>query len=577
MRATSSCGPRTEWFLSLRAVHVPGILNIAADFLSRQKLRSGEWMLNRQTVTLIWEVFGKAEVDLFASQESTQCPLWFSLSPPAPLGIDAFAHPWPMRKLYAFPPIKLIQAVLVQSEGERSPPPSGSSILAIPAVVSRTDPSAGILPLGDSGQGRPAFPTSGQDMVSSPRHLEAVRLAYQRPLALGFDLPTDVQETIASARAPSTRRLYSSKWRVFKAWCLKPARYPRVPSWDLSVVLEGLTEAPFEPLESAPERILTLKVALLLALSSLKCIGDLQALSISESCLDFAPGLVKVTLRPRSGYVPKVLSTAFRSQVINLNAFHPPPFASDEDRKLNLLCPVRSLKLYVDRSGGWRKSNQRLVCFGAGRRGLAASKQRISHWVTDAISLAYEVRGLPSPLSIRAHSTRSVASSQAFFRRALLEDICVAAGSSLIVSLVLVLLVLIIAGLLFLFLCKKRQSRGGDSSSQTGPGKHEVVSHTGCDYEEIKDTHKQLPTNPSDSSDTVYATAQLPTSPSDSSYCVYATVEKGTGDFKRCITSDEDLNYAVVNFHKKSHCPDSVSFRNNQDYSEYAAVNHLSA
>ncbi len=34
-------------FLSLRAVHVPGVLNLAADFLSRQKLRSREWMLNR--------------------------------------------------------------------------------------------------------------------------------------------------------------------------------------------------------------------------------------------------------------------------------------------------------------------------------------------------------------------------------------------------------------------------------------------------------------------------------------------------------------------------------------------------
>ncbi|XDV16583.1 hypothetical protein PO909_016234, partial [Leuciscus waleckii] len=139
-------------------------------------------------------------------------------------------------------------------------------------------------------------------------------------------------------------------------------------------------------------------------------------------------------------------------------------------------------------------------------------------------------------------------------------------GSSLIVPLVLVLLSLIIAGLLLLFLCKKYQSQGGDSSSQTGPGKHEVVSHTGCDCENIKDTHKQLPTNPSDSSDTVYATAQLPTSPSVSSNCVYTTVEKGTGDSQRCITSAEDLNYTVVNFHKKSDCPDSVSFRNNQDY-----------
>ncbi len=57
-------------FLSLRAVHVLGVLNLAADFLSRQKLEPGEWMLNRQTVSQIWDLFGKAEVDLFASNKS---------------------------------------------------------------------------------------------------------------------------------------------------------------------------------------------------------------------------------------------------------------------------------------------------------------------------------------------------------------------------------------------------------------------------------------------------------------------------------------------------------------------------
>ncbi len=188
--------------------------------------------------------------------------------------------------------------------------------------------------------------------------------------------------------------------------------------------------APFEPLESASDRILTLKVVLLLALTSLKRVGDLQAFSVSETCMDFAPGLVKVTLRPRPGYIPKVLSTSFRSQVVTLHSFHPPPFASSEDERLHMLCPVRALKLYVDRSKVWRKSPQLLICFGAGRRGLATSKQRISHWVRDAISLAYEARELPSPLSLRAHSTRGVASSQALFRGVPLEDICVAAGWS---------------------------------------------------------------------------------------------------------------------------------------------------
>ncbi len=359
-----------------------------------------------------------------------------------------------------------------QSKGEQCPSPSHSPILALPDLVLGTKFPLVSAPLGDSDQTGLAVPASGQDLASSTWALEVVGMAHTRPRAVMNNLPVEVQETIASARAPATRKLYSSKWGVFESWCLaraidpvncpvgpvleflqerltagaadttlrvyvaaiaarreldeiplgrhrmvsafmrgvrrlRPTRPTAVPSLDLSVVLEGLVTATFEPLESAQERILTLKVTLLLPLTSLKRVGDLQALSVSEMCMDFAPGLVKVTLRPRPGYIPKVLSTSFRSQVVTLHFFHPPPFASSEDEKLHMLCPVRALKLYVDRSKIWRKSSQLLVCFGAGRRGLATSKQRISHWVRDAISLAYEARNLPSPLSLRAHSTRA--------------------------------------------------------------------------------------------------------------------------------------------------------------------------
>ncbi len=380
----------------------------------------------------------------------------------------------------------------MQSEGERCPSPSHSPILALPDLVLGVNSPLVSASLGDSDQAGLTVPASGQDLASSAGALEVVGMAHTGPRAVIDSLPAKVQETIASARAPATRKLYSSKWGVFESWCLtraidpvncpvgpvleflqerltagaaattlrvyvaaiaarreldeiplgrhrmvsafmrgarrlRPVRPTAVPSWDLSVVLEGLVTAPFEPLESASDRILTLKVVLLLALTSLKRVGDLQAFSVSETCMDFAPGLVKVTLRPRPGYIPKVLSTSFRSQVVTLHSFHPPPFASSEDERLHLLCPVRALKLYVDRSKVWRKSPQ---LFGAGRRGLATSKQRISHWVREAISLAYEARNLPSSLSLRAHSTRGVASSQALFRGVPLEDICVAAGWS---------------------------------------------------------------------------------------------------------------------------------------------------
>ncbi|KAL0187925.1 hypothetical protein M9458_015024, partial [Cirrhinus mrigala] len=79
---------------SLRAVHVPGELNCAADALSQQLTHPGEWRLHPQVVQLISSQFGRAQVDLFASPESSHCLLFYSLTD-APLGRDTLAHSWP--------------------------------------------------------------------------------------------------------------------------------------------------------------------------------------------------------------------------------------------------------------------------------------------------------------------------------------------------------------------------------------------------------------------------------------------------------------------------------------------------
>ncbi len=74
--------------------------------LSRSNVPSEEWRLNPQTVQKIWEVFGKAEVDLFTSKDNSHCAIYFSKSE------DALAHYWPNLLLYAFPPIALIPQVI---------------------------------------------------------------------------------------------------------------------------------------------------------------------------------------------------------------------------------------------------------------------------------------------------------------------------------------------------------------------------------------------------------------------------------------------------------------------------------
>ena len=92
--------------LSLKAAHVPGHLNVGPDRLSRNNVPAGEWSLHPQTVQLLWETFGRAQVDLFASHENAHCPKFFSKSK------DALAHVWPRCPLYAFPPVSLLPQVL---------------------------------------------------------------------------------------------------------------------------------------------------------------------------------------------------------------------------------------------------------------------------------------------------------------------------------------------------------------------------------------------------------------------------------------------------------------------------------
>ncbi len=335
-----------------------------------------------------------------------------------------------------------------------------------------------------------AVPATAVGQARASPHMEPPCVAPGRDAADLSGLPPAVVETIIQARAPSTRQTYALKWSLFATWCtsrredprrctigvvlsflqerlerrlspstlkvyvaaiaahhdavdgrslgkhdlivrflkgarrMNPSRPPLVPSWDLSIVLAGLQRGPFEPLDSVELKFLSLKTALLTALTSIKRVGDLQAFSVSEECLVFGPVYSHVVLRPRPGYVPKVPTTPFRDQVVNLQALP----SEEADPALALLCPVRALRIYVTRTQSVRSSEQLFVCHGGQQKGKAVSKQRLAHWIVEAVALAYQSQGEPCPLGVRAHSTRSVASSHALAHGASLADICRAAG-----------------------------------------------------------------------------------------------------------------------------------------------------
>ncbi|KAL0193781.1 hypothetical protein M9458_012077, partial [Cirrhinus mrigala] len=372
------------------------LANRMAKSLSRQVSLGGEWRLHPESVQLIWDRFGQAQVDLFASAESTHCQLWYGLTE-APLGIDALAHSWSRDRLkYAFPPVSLI-ALSVQSQGGQGTDSLGSPLLAQQNLVLGPGASGINSSLAHSSEEGPPFSWEGHNLAPTPRSLEPPPMVPGRDQEDFRDLSLSVVNTFLQARAPSTRLLYDLKWRIFVNSC--SSRGKDLRRCDIESVLSflqggldrhlsastlkvhvaaisanhdlvggrsvgkhdlGLQQDPFEPLQSVELDALSLKTALLTALTSVKRVGDLQALSLNSSCLEFGLADSHVVLRPLPGYVPKVPITPFR------------------DRR-------------------------------------------------DAIRTAYQARGLPCPLGVRAHLTRGVAASAALANGASLTDICGAA------------------------------------------------------------------------------------------------------------------------------------------------------
>ncbi|XP_052006407.1 uncharacterized protein LOC127660311 [Xyrauchen texanus] len=211
---------------------------------------------------------------------------------------------------------------------------------------------------------------------------------------------------------------------------LHPVSKPLVPPWDLSVVLNALSKAPFEPIDSIVLKLLALKTALLLALTTAKRVSELQALSVHPSCMMFAPDGQRALFRTNPAFVPKVLDHADTVRAVDLPAFHPPPFSSPEEERLHCLCPVRTLYMYVQRTRTLRKSNQLFVSWADSFKGKPISRQRLSHWMVEAIVLCYNSMNMEPPVGLRAHSTRGMSTSWALFKGISIQEICAAASWS---------------------------------------------------------------------------------------------------------------------------------------------------
>lgn len=203
-----------------------------------------------------------------------------------------------------------------------------------------------------------------------------------------------------------------------------PLQRPPPPAWDLPTVLCALTRRPFEPMAFCDLRLLSWKMAFLVAITSARRVSELAALRRVPPYLVFLPHAVR--LRPNIRFLPKVVSDFHLSADIMLPDFYPSP-TSPEQRLWHTLDVRRALLFYLHRTSFPGGEDSLFLGYSGRYARWTISSQRLSRWVTATIELSYALQKLPAPPRVTAHSTRVVATSVALLHGVSLQDICTAA------------------------------------------------------------------------------------------------------------------------------------------------------
>ena len=192
-----------------------------------------------------------------------------------------------------------------------------------------------------------------------------------------------------------------------------PPREVRPPEWDVSLVLDSLKKAPYEPLREATVKHLTHKTVFLLALASAKRVGELHGTSYrvrhaenwASLSFSFVPEFVAKTQDPS---VPDE----------RFEGFSVPALRGSTDRRCRLLCPVRAVREYLKRTRHLRPDCRRLFVTTGGTK-KTVSRNTISYWLRQAIIRAYELSGRGDTVPrIRAHEVRGIGPTLLFRKNA---------------------------------------------------------------------------------------------------------------------------------------------------------------
>ena len=200
-----------------------------------------------------------------------------------------------------------------------------------------------------------------------------------------------------------------------------PAKNPRIVNWNLDVVLKFLVSDRFEPLEQCSLLNLTKKTFILLALALSKRVSELQALSRSVGfCREGALVSLAWDFRAKNDIKCKDLDRHFMIKELG-------SLVGQEEEAL--LCPVRTLRAYLDRTKPLVGQNMSRLFVSPRHPNSPASKNALTNLTKDLIREAHESlqpEMLPI-LKVKAHELRGVSTTLAFKKNLSLKTVMEAA------------------------------------------------------------------------------------------------------------------------------------------------------
>ena len=467
-----------HYLITLKARHVLGCLNVMADLLSRSnQVQSTEWSLHPQVFKQICQKWFTPHVDLFATHLNHKLPLYVSPIPdPRAWDIDALNINWTNLTAYAYPPTAPKDQAMLLPDHRNSPRLARDALVLGPSAALNRDPSTTpsvndptqTVPQVCVPQQPPApepprlVSRSGQlqdqgfsvevaERIAAPQR-SSTRTIYKSKWALFekwcrenlVDFSTPSVKQISDFfmylyqdlnRRPSTidgyrtaivdtlgptahhiahnadlHRLLSSFHRD------RPKSSRNLPKWNLSVVLNELTKAPFEPMKNPDLKHLTLKTAFLLALASGKRRSEIHAWVANK--VSNLGQWEKVALFPSSDFIAKNQLAREGSQSVSPVTI--PALTTIVDRQFKedrTLCPVRALRYYLDRTKDLRGS--RSLLFISFKKGHTSDIRpaTLSSWLKQTILLCYKQADQQALdlFQVKTHDIRAFAASKAFY------------------------------------------------------------------------------------------------------------------------------------------------------------------